>query len=104
MTKLARDKAAKTTSKSIEALLDDGSKEFEKMVEERLCELMIEQEILNLRQKRGWSQSKLAARAGVSQPFIAKIESGNFKNVEVKTLVRIASALGAFLQINMKRM
>ncbi|MBV9958237.1 MAG: helix-turn-helix domain-containing protein [Acidobacteria bacterium] len=54
-----------------------------------------------MRQKRGWTQSKLAARAGVSQPFIAKLESGNFKNIELKTLVRIAAALNASLEIRM---
>ncbi|MCA1568579.1 MAG: helix-turn-helix transcriptional regulator [Acidobacteria bacterium] len=101
MTKLARTKAAKTTSERIEKLLDDGSKEFEELVGQRLHDLLIEQDIASLRQKRGWSQSKLAARAGVSQPFIAKLESGNFKNIELKTLVRIAAALDASLEINM---
>src|ERR1051326_718154 len=98
MAKLARTKQAKTTAEAIEEILDDASEEFEMMVQQRLCELRIEQEIAALRQKRGWSQTKLAARAGVSQPFIAKIESGNFKNIELKTLVRIATALGANIQ------
>jgi DNA-binding Xre family transcriptional regulator len=101
MTKLARTKAAKTTAERIEKLLDDGSKEFEELVQQRLHELLIEQDIAILRQNRGWSQSKLAARAGVSQPFIAKLESGNFKNIELKTLVRIAAALNASLEIRM---
>ena len=101
MTKLKRTKAAKTTDEPIERLLHDGSEEFEELVQQRLHELLIEQDITTLRQKRGWSQSKLAAEAGVKQPYIAKLESGNFKNIELRTLVRVATALKASLEIRL---
>lgn len=101
MAKTAKTKAAKTTGERLERLLDDGSKEFEELVNQLLHGLLIEQDIVELRKKRGWSQSKLAARAGVSQPFIAKLESGYFKNIELKTLVRIAVALNATPQIRL---
>jgi len=102
MSKSARTKVTKTTDEPLERLLNDGSTEFEELVERRLHELLIEQDITTLRQKRGWSQSMLAAQARVKQPFIAKLESGNFKNIELKTLVRIAAALNAHLEIHMK--
>ncbi len=72
-----------------------NSDDFELKVQKRLAELEIEQDILSLRQQRGWTQSELAEMAGVSQPFIAKLESGRAVNIELKTLVRIATALGA---------
>ena len=101
MSKPARMKVAKTTDDPVERHLNDGSEEFNDIVQRRLHELLIEQDITALRLKRGWSQSTLAARAGVRQPFIAKLESGNFKNIELRTLVRIAAALNACLEIRM---
>jgi transcriptional regulator with XRE-family HTH domain len=35
----------------------------------------------------------------VSQPAIAKLESGRVKNVQLKTLARLAAALGGTLRI-----
>jgi DNA-binding Xre family transcriptional regulator len=100
-TKLSRTKDAKKTAERLEKLLDDGSREFNDLVQQRLHELLFVRDIADLRRQRGWSQTKLAARAGFSQPFIAKLESGAFRNVEVKTLVRIATALNASLQISL---
>lgn len=46
-----------------------------------------------LREDRGWTQQQLAARAGIKQPRIAEIESGN-GNPTLLTLSRLAIALG----------
>ena len=100
MSKQVRPKAAKSTDEPIEQLLDDGSPEFKELVQERLRELLIEQ-IISLRQKRGWSQAVLADRAGFKQPFIARLESGKFTNVELRTLARIADALDVSLEIRL---
>jgi hypothetical protein len=35
----------------------------------------------------------------VSQPAIAKLESGTVKNLQLKTLVRVVTALGGRLQV-----
>lgn len=72
-----------------------NSADFELRVQKRLAELEIEQDIVSLRQQLGLTQSELATIAGVSQPFIAKLESGRAVNIELRTLVRIATALGA---------
>lgn len=55
-----------------------------------------------LRERRKLSQRQLAEILGVKQPVIAKIESGKGKNLELRTLVRIAAALGAKVQIKIE--
>jgi len=49
---------------------------LKKMVQENLAEMRLEQELAALRARRGMTQKELAARMGVSQPVIAKLESG----------------------------
>src|SRR5438876_181756 len=50
--------------------------EFRKRVDEALNEMRIEQDLAALREARGISQTDLAKRIGVSQPAIARLESG----------------------------
>src|SRR3972149_430257 len=52
------------------------------------------EDLATLRAARRLSQSQLASMLGVSQPAIAKIESGKVKNLQLRTLVRLATALG----------
>lgn len=68
-------------------------------VDELLNQMRIEQGLVALRKARGLSQSQLAKILHVSQPRIAKIESGHVNNMELKTLVRYAAALGARVKI-----
>jgi transcriptional regulator with XRE-family HTH domain len=49
------------------------------------------------------SERQLARRLGVSQPAIAKIEAGRVKNLELRTLVRFAAALGARIRIAIEK-
>lgn len=79
------------------------SDDFELKVQKRLAELGIEQDILALRRQLGLTQSELAQIAGVSQPFIAKLESGRAVNIELRTLVRIATALDAQVDARIRR-
>lgn len=72
---------------------------LKKMVEENLAEMHIEQELAALRERRGMTQRELATRMGVSQPAIAKLESGRVKNLELRTLCRWTTALGGQLKI-----
>jgi transcriptional regulator with XRE-family HTH domain len=65
-------------------------------------ELSIEQDLVALREARGLSQRALASLIGVKQPVIARIESGKAKNLELKTLVRLAAALGARVKIKLE--
>jgi transcriptional regulator with XRE-family HTH domain len=55
-------------------------------------------ELIALRQKRGLTQGQLAARAGIQQSEISRIE-GARGNLTVSTLSALAQALGAGLSI-----
>ena len=68
-------------------------------VEVRLNELRLEQQLTALRETRGLSQRQVARLVGISQPAIAKLESGTVKNLQLKTLVRTVTALGGRLQV-----
>ena len=68
-------------------------------VDELVEEMSIEQDLIALRQERRLSQRALADLVGVTQPVIARIESGKIRNLELKTVVRIAAALGARVRI-----
>jgi predicted XRE-type DNA-binding protein len=76
--------------------------EFRRHVEVALTELRLEQDLAALRAARGLSQAQLARLLGVSQPAVAKLESGKAKNLQVKTLVRVATALGGRVRIEIQ--
>lgn len=59
--------------------------------------------IRELRLKRGWSQSKLAKKAGVKQSVLSYIENGRTKNPRIDTLTAIAAALGVPVDRLMKK-
>ena len=48
-----------------------------------------------LRRRRGWAQEELADRAEVSQAAVSRAERGDARSQTVRTLERIAEALGA---------
>jgi len=53
---------------------------------------MYEKKIKQLRKKAGWSQQKLAEKAGLSYNVITKIEQGVAKNPNIKTMIKLAEA------------
>jgi DNA-binding XRE family transcriptional regulator len=73
---------------------------MEARVDAIVAEMTLEQDLVALRERAGVSQRELAKRLGVSQPAIAKLESGKVKNVGVVTLARYAAALGGRLKID----
>ena len=76
---------------------------LKRRVEELVTEMEIEQGLVALREERGVPRTALAKMIGVSQPAIAKLESGRTRNVEIKTLVRYAAALGGRLKVDVVR-
>ena len=78
----------------------DTDADLKRKVDEYLNEMMIEQKLAALRTRRGMTQAQLAARLGVSQPHIAKLEAGRAKNIELHTLCRWATALGAKITVD----
>lgn len=77
----------------------DTDADLKRKAEEYLDEVRIEQKLAALRAQRGMTQAQLAERLGVSQPHIAKLEAGRAKNIELHTLCRWATALGAKLTV-----
>jgi transcriptional regulator with XRE-family HTH domain len=49
--------------------------------------------IRELRQKKGWSQEKLAEEANLHRTYIGQVERGE-KSIGVENLVRLSRALG----------
>ena len=78
----------------------DSDTDLKRKVDEYLDEMMIEQKLAALRSQRGMTQAQLAERLGVSQPHVAKLEAGRAKNIELHTLCRWATALGAKLRLD----
>jgi DNA-binding XRE family transcriptional regulator len=76
---------------------------LKKRVEALVEQMSIEQDLIALRQERGLSQRALADLVGVKQPVIARIESGKARNLELKSVVRIATALGARVKILLEK-
>ena len=54
---------------------------------------MIGQKIKKIRQRRGFSQEKLARRTDISLNTLTKIESGFTKQPSFQTIVKLARAL-----------
>ena len=71
-------------------------------VQEMAAKIMIRQDLIALRKARGLTQKQLAERIGVSQPVVAEFESGGARNIELRTLVRAAAALGATLRVTLE--
>jgi len=80
-----------------------GDPGLRQRVNEIMNQMEIEQGLVALREQRGISQSALARIIGVSQPAIAKLESGKAKNIELRTLSRYVAALGGRLRIEVAR-
>jgi DNA-binding transcriptional regulator YiaG len=77
--------------------------DFNRQVEEALQAMRLEQDLVALREARGMSQQQLARTLGVSQPAVAKLESGRWKNLELRTLIRTVHALGGRVKIQIMK-
>ena len=72
--------------------------EFEKTEEE----FTLAKEIIELRIKQNLTQKQLAELVGTSQPAIARLESGSYRNVSLSFLRRVAKALDAVPEVHLK--
>ena len=66
-------------------------------------EFALAKEIIKLRKTNHLTQKELALKVGTSQPAIARLESGNYKNVSLAFLRKVALALGTTPEIKLKK-
>ncbi|HED08875.1 MAG TPA: XRE family transcriptional regulator [Ignavibacteria bacterium] len=77
---------------------DDFKSEYEGFQEE----FELAKQVINLRIKAKLTQKELAEKAGTSQPAIARLESGNYKNLSLSFLRRIGDVFGVQPYIQFK--
>ena len=66
-------------------------------------EFILAKEIIKIRKTNNLTQKELAEKVGTSQPAIARLESGNYKNVSLAFLRKVAFALGTTPEIKLKK-
>ena len=76
---------------------------FRQGYEEELDKLRLVDALVALRQRQGLTQTDLAKRLKVSQPFIAKLERAETHNFTLDTLINVVEALNGELVIKIRR-
>ncbi len=66
-------------------------------VDDAALNMRIAEEIYRIRNERGLSQKDLAELAKTHQSVIARLEDANYQGYSIKTLTRVARALGSKL-------
>ncbi|WP_061224846.1 helix-turn-helix domain-containing protein [Leptospira weilii] len=94
----------KLKTKDFNSLLNKELKkeDFKKEYDALSNEFTLAKEIIKLRKKRNLTQKDLAEKIGTSQPAIARIESGNYSNLSLSFINRLAKALDAKTVIHLK--
>jgi transcriptional regulator with XRE-family HTH domain len=73
--------------------------DFAKELEEAEADVRLAIELARVREQRGLTQRQLAARAGMKQPQVARLEQGGALP-NMSTLLRVLKVLGARLEID----
>ncbi len=66
-------------------------------------EFTLAKEVMQLRRSNNLTQKDLAKLSGTSQPAIARLESGNYKNLSLSFIRKVAEALGTTPEIHLKK-
>jgi transcriptional regulator with XRE-family HTH domain len=74
----------------------------EEAVAALLQEMRIEEQLADLRRRRGMTQAQLAEKMGVKQPLVARLEVGGSKNLTLKTIMKAAVVLGADVEFRIR--
>ena len=86
----------KTLNEMLENQMQD--EKFRKEYEEMQPEFDVIRAIVDARTSQNLTQKELSERTGINQADISKLENGN-ANPSIKTLQRLAAALGKTLKI-----
>ncbi len=92
---------AKFTTDAIEIIRHHLAQdpELAAMVEEERERLAIADRLRSAREKAGLTQEELGRRIGTTQSAIARMESGRYERLTLNTLLKVRSALGRGLGI-----
>ncbi len=74
---------------------------FREAFEKYYLEALIAEKIYALREKRHLTQKQLAAKAGMKQHAVSRIEQGDI-SMTLRTVQRLARALGCLVEVNFK--
>jgi len=98
------NKKGKIKAYTYDAVLDKELKikDFQREYNALEEEFALSREVIHLRLERRLSQAELAKKAGISQPAIARLESGNYRNLSLSFIRRIAEALDATPDIHLR--
>lgn len=77
------------------------NKEFKEEWNKLESEFNFIKTLISIRNEKNITQKKLSELTGITQSDISKIENGN-ANPSIKTLKRIATALGCELKLNLE--
>ncbi len=80
------------------------NKKFREEYEALEKEFEIAKEIIKLRKEAHLTQKQLAEKAGTSQPAIARLESGEYKNLSLSFLRKVGEVLGAVPEVHFKKL
>ncbi|HOU85027.1 MAG TPA: helix-turn-helix transcriptional regulator [Spirochaetota bacterium] len=97
---MPKPKTISSTSLLKKQMQNDKFKKEYDLLEE---EFELAREIIQLRIKASLTQKQLAELAGTSQPAIARLESGSYKNVSLAFLRRVGKALNATPEIHFRK-
>ncbi len=80
------------------------SRRFAAAFQKELTRVQLADQIAELRERRGWTQADLARKVGTTQSGIARLENPNYRNYSLKTLEKVAQALGARLVVGLEEL
>jgi len=78
------------------------SRAFRKAYQEEYGRLKLAYRIAELREKSGLTQAELARKVGTTQAGISRLENPNYRNYSLRTLEKVAAALGATLRVELE--
>jgi DNA-binding XRE family transcriptional regulator len=78
------------------------SAKFKNAYYDELDRLRLAHRITELREKSGLTQAELAKKVGTTQAGISRLENPNYRNYSLKTLEKVATALGARLKVELE--
>lgn len=90
------------TDNSLEKFIESQIKqkpELKEELEKAKRAVDIAMQVHNLRKERGLTQKQLAKLIGISQPNVARIESGDYTSYSFRTLGKVAKALNTNLNV-----